>query len=600
MSSSTRGQHDAGAPEPASTGLTALFLSRPLRRAGGHIHRRCLRYALPSVHRPSACHSVRTITTPIMPASTDTELIGAIDCGTTSSRFFIFDSVANVVAQHQLEFEQIFPHPGWMEERAEDLLSSIETCIVGALKQLEERGYSKSNIKGIGITNQRETTVVWSKMTGKALHHAIAWPDTRNTSTVRKLAAKSDKGVSALREKTGLPISTYFAGVKLRWLLDNVKEVREAHDSGDLMFGTVDTWLLWNYTGGLKGGLHLTDVTNASRTMFMDLRKLAWDDSLLEFFGVKREILPEIVSNSEIYGKFTSGPLEGMPIAGIVGDQQAALIGNKCLSKGDAKNTYGTGCFLLYNTGDTPVFSEHGLLSTPAYKAGPNAKPVYALEGSIAVGGSSVKWVRDNLGLIKESQEIGDLAGQVKDTGGVYFVTGLSGLFAPYWDDTATGMIIGLTGYTTKCHIARATLEATCFQTKAILDAMLKDSKHHIEILKVDGGMTNSDVAMQLQADILGIEVERSEMRESTALGSALMAGSALGLFGWDVSKPETLAKVNTQGNRFFKPTTTEQDRKDRYAGWNRAIERSKGWNVDASEREDVGDPTDPKVAKGG
>jgi len=506
--------------------------------------------------------------------------IGAIDCGTTSSRFIVFDEKANVICTHQNEYPQYHPQPGWHEQRPVEIMSSIYTCIEGGLDKLVEKGYKREDVKGVGITNQRETACVWSRKTGRPVHNAVVWPDTRNTTTVRQLASKSDKGVDALKEKTGLPLSTYFAGVKLRWLLDNDQAVKAAHDSGDLLFGTVDTWILWNLTGGLDGGVFKTDVTNASRTMFMNLKTLAWDDELLDFFGVKKECLAEIVSNSEIYGKISSGSLKGLEIAGMIGDQQAALAGQKCLTAGEAKNTYGTGCFMLYHTGPDINISNHGLLTTMAYKAGPDATPQYALEGSIAVAGSSIKWTRDNLNLIEEADQIGKFAVEVDDTGGVYFVTGFSGLFAPYWDDTATGLMIGITAYTTKHHIARATLEATCFQTRAILDAMVADSGAELAILRVDGGMTNSSPAMQIQADILGIEVERPIMRESTAFGSALMAGNALGLFGWDLTKPETLKNVNTAGKTIFKSNITAERREEMYKGWNRAVERSKGWNI--------------------
>jgi len=512
--------------------------------------------------------------------------VASIDCGTTSARFIVFDATAKVIVTAQLEFEQIFPQPGHMEERPQDIMDAINKCIEQGVDELEKKGIKKSEIKGVGITNQRETACVWSRKTGKPLYNAIVWPDTRNTGTVRQLAAKSDKGVDAIKAKTGLPISTYFAGVKLKWMLDNVDAVKEAHDSDDLMFGTVDTWILWSLTGGLNGGLFLTDVTNASRTMFMSLKTLSWDDELLEFFGVKKSCLAEIVSNAEVYGKMSSGALQGVPIAGLIGDQQGALAGQKCLAAGEAKNTYGTGCFMLYHTGKEVVPSNHGLLTTVAYKAGKDATPQYALEGSIAVAGSSIKWTRDNLNLIDEADQIGKFAVQVDDTGGVYFVTGFSGLFAPYWDDTATGMLIGITGYTTKHHIARATLEATCFQTKAILDSMQADSGAKLAVLRVDGGMTNSDPAMQIQADILGIEVERPVMRESTAFGSALMAGHALGLFGWDLTNPKSLENVNVQGKTVFKSHIDSDRREKMYKGWNRAVERSKGWNIREEDKE--------------
>lgn len=523
------------------------------------------------------------------------ELIGSLDCGTTSTRFFIFDQYANVITSHQKEFKQHYPKQGWMEEDPEEIYESCLECVNKAIEKLEsETEYKRGDVKGFGITNQRETTLVWDKKTGKKLYNAIVWPDTRNTSTVKKLAKQSKDGLDALKEKTGLPISTYFAGVKLRWLLDNVKEVAEAHENKTLLFGTVDTYLLWKFTGGLDGGLLYTDVTNASRTMFMSLKTLDWDAELLEFFGVDKSCLAQIVSNSQVYGDMKCGSnLDGVPIAGLVGDQQGALVGNKCFQPGQAKNTYGTGCFMLLNTGEDIVASKNGLLTTVAFKPGKDAKAHYALEGSIAVAGSSVKWLRDQLGLIKEANDIGELAATVKDTGGVFFVTAFSGLFAPYWDDSATGTIVGLTGYTTKAHIARATLEATCFQTRAILDSMRKDSSTELKTMMVDGGMTNSDMCMQLQADILGADVIRPQMRESTALGSALLAGAALKLFGWDLEKPETLDKVNTAGAETFEPKVSDEERDKRYFHWERAVKRAMHWN------EDVDPEADPEARKG-
>jgi len=459
------------------------------------------------------------------------DLVASIDAGTTSIRFMIFDSTAAIVASHQKEFTQHYPHPGWHEQDAEEIITVAEECIAEACKKLGQQGkYSPADIKAVGITNQRETTVVWDKETGKPLAKAIAWPDTRTTHTVHQLAKKSEKGKDAVKEETGLPLSTYFAAVKLRWLLDNVEEVKKAHDEKTMLFGTIDCWILHNLTGR---AVHITDSSNASRTMFMDLQKQTWDPKLLEFFGVDAAILPEIRSSAEVYGEFGAGPLQGVKIAGMAGDQMAALVGNKCLKPGEAKNTYGTGAFLLYNTGTKLVSSQSGLLTTIAFKAGPHAPVHYALEGSIAVAGSATKWIRDSVGIIREASEVGTLAAEVEDTGGVYFVTAFSGLFCPYWDDTAAGTIVGLTAYTDKRHLCRATIEATCYQTAAILKAMEKDSGVKLKNLQVDGGMTNSDEAMQIQADILGIAVERPEMRESTALVSALLAGSALNLFGW-------------------------------------------------------------------
>ncbi|CAE6398346.1 unnamed protein product [Rhizoctonia solani] len=513
------------------------------------------------------------------------EFVGAIDCGTTSARFLVFDEFANVVAEHQSEFPQYFEHPGWHSHDPKEIQEVCESCVAETIKKLESQGYA---------ADSRETTVAWSRKTGKQLCRAIVWDDGRTKAEVtfyeKKLAEEGievkpgefKKGPEAVRNVTGIPISTYFSAIKLRWMIQHHREVREAHEQDDLLFGTVDSWLVYNLTGGANGGLHIVDVTNASRSLLMDLKTLQWSEPMLKFFGFKSSILPKIVSNSEVYGTIVKGkPLEGVRIAGIVGDQQGALVGNKCLKAGEAKNTYGTGAFLLFCTGDEVVLSKNGLISTVAYQAGPNSKPVYALEGSIAVAGSAIQWLRDGLGLIQNAPQINDLAGKVEDTGGVYFVTAFNGLLAPYWDASAGGILIGLTAYTTPNHIALATLEASAFQTRAILQAMAKDSGVDLQHLKVDGGMTNSDLAMQLQADIGGFEVIRPEMRESTALGSALLAGSAIRLFGWDISKPETLTRVNTKGSASFHPRTTKEQRVLKWLGWQRAVERSRGWNAE-------------------
>ncbi|MBW0507979.1 hypothetical protein O181_047694 [Austropuccinia psidii MF-1] len=582
------------------------------------------------------------------------EFVGAIDCGTTSARFFVFDQFANVIVSHQEEYNQHYPRPGWHEQDPLDWVKAIDNCIHHAIHHFKALGYDISQIKSVGITNQRETTIAWNKTTGKSLHNAIAWPDARTTSIVHALSAKKSKfgqGVDQLKVKTGLPISNYFTAIKLKWLVDNVEAVKEALESDNLLVGTVDTYLLWHYTGGVKGGIYLTDITNASRTMFMDLRTLNWCPDLVSFFGFDPNQLipklPKIVSNSDSFGHFVSHPnLSGVLISGLIGDQQSSLVGNQCFSLGESKNTYGTGCFMLYNTGEDPVQSTHGLITTPGYQLAPGGPTAYALEGAIAVAGSSVEWVKNNLGLISSSAQIGELAAEVPDTGGVYFVTGFSGLFAPYWDDTATGLLIGLTGFTTRAHIARATLEATCFQTKAILDAMALDQhvssiqntpscaiyssspffmpraghtpsssagsdfasgwrspitpgidqdvnrkqllaptstlpQGTLKLLKVDGGMTASDTLLQLQADLLGVDVERAEMKETTALGAALLAGHAIGLFGWDLNRPETLKAVNKFGKKVFRSKITAQERAEKYKGWNKAISKSKGWFED-------------------
>ncbi|BGP20182.1 hypothetical protein JCM10213_000733 [Rhodosporidiobolus nylandii] len=542
-------------------------------------------------------------------ADEETEFVGAIDCGTTSCRFYIFDQWADVVANYQLEFEQLHPEPGWHEHDPDTYCAQIDRCIAECMQQFEEKGHTKDQLKGVGIATQRETTLLWDKRTGEKLHNAIAWPDARNAPTVRSLRAKAETrtfhtpdgvivGEEGVRRLTGLPFSTYFSATKYVWLAANIPEVKEAAESGNLMIGTVDTWLAYQYTGGKDGGIHITDATNACRTLLYDLHKQDWSDELCDFFEVPKDALPKIVSNSEVYGHFKKGHiLEGIPIAGLIGDQQAALVGNKCLTKGDAKQTYGTGCFMLYNTGTDIVKSTHGLVTTVGYKMGPNNPLHYALEGSVAVGGSSVQWLRDNLGIIEHPREAGQLAEMVADTGGVYFVTGFAGLFAPYWDMRATGMMIGLSTFTTKHHIARATLEATCFQTRAILEAMAKDTaasapvqekakKNNgpagLKVLQVDGGMTGSDVTMQLQADILGIDVRRPLMRESTVLGAALLAGAALGLFDWDLSRPRSLIKVNRLDVKVFKPQITEEEKEWKYAGWVRAVDRARGWQTNS------------------
>ncbi|KAK4684182.1 glycerol kinase, partial [Tremellales sp. Uapishka_1] len=582
----------------------------------------------------------------------DGEFIGSVDCGTTSTRFIIFDKYAKIITEHQTEFEQILPHAGWHEQDPHHLIDSVKECMVKATEKLEWMGWKPTSIKGIGITNQRETTLCWSKKTGQALCNALVWDDTRTVGLLRQFETKLEeegieiddveepveealeklgmgvgteetafgekgevvdgvsavgrvlesfglvvragkrwrKGKEGLVDITGIPLSTYFSAIKLRWMIDHHKEVHQAHESDDLAFGTVDSWLVYNLTGAAEGGIHVMDVTNASRTLLISLKTLQWHPPLLRFFGLKASILPKIVSSAEKYGHVAESlgtQLSGVPIAGIVGDQQAALVGNKCLRKGEAKNTYGTGSFVLFNTGNEIVRSNEGLISTVAYQAGPASKPVYALEGSIAVAGSAIKWLRDQINLIEESSEMDMLAGSVKDTGGVYFVTAFSGLLAPYWDRDAAGTIIGLTSYTTSAHIARATLEAVCYQTRAVLDVIEHESGVKLEVLKVDGGVTNSDLAMQLQADIGGFKVCRPSMRESTALGSALLAGHALGLFGWDLNKPETLEEVNHADVHIFEPELEEKKRLKRIKGWEKAVARARKWHEEDEEAEE-------------
>ncbi|KAG0750379.1 hypothetical protein G6F57_002410 [Rhizopus arrhizus] len=510
---------------------------------------------------------------------TKKQFIGSIDQGTTSTRFVIFDQDGRVITYHQKEFEQHYLHPGWVEHDPHDILASVDTCIEHAIRKLSILGYEASTVSCIGITNQRETTVAWDSETGQPLCPAIVWSDGRTSNTVKELASqkhlpKEKQNANALKDICGLPLATYFSAVKLRWMLDHVPEVREAHEQNRLQFGTIDTWLIYNLTGGVENnGVLVTDVTNASRTMLMDIKTMEWSEEAIKFFGFEGIKLAKIVSSSCMYGKIHSGSLKGVPITGCLGDQQSALTGQKCFHVGDVKNTYGTGCFMLFNTGETPVYSQNGLLTTVAYQFGKD-KPVYALEGSIAVAGSSIQWLRNNMGIIDKSKDIGTLAGKVKDTAGVYFVTAFTGLLAPYWRNDARGTICGLTQFTQREHIARATLEAVCYQSRAILEAMNRDSNSPLRSLKVDGGMSNSDVCMQIQADILNIEVERPEMRETTALGAAIAAGLATGVW----KSIEDLNDVNVDGDTVFKPKISEEERNKMYTGWKEAITRSLGW----------------------
>ncbi|MCJ1313087.1 Glycerol kinase [Agyrium rufum] len=519
------------------------------------------------------------------PSSEDEWFIGSIDQGTTSSRFLIFDRTGTPVASHQIEFKQMYPHSGWHEHDPHELITSVETCIEEATKQFKEMGHGISQIRTVGITNQRETTMVWDCETGEPLYNAIAWPDTRTQSLVREL--KNREGASKLQNLCGLPLSTYPSAVKLLWILANCPKAKESYEAGRLAFGTVDTWLLYRLNGGSKRNIFVTDATNASRTMFMNLEKLAYDDELLSFFKIDPEKikLPKIVpsADAEAFGCFDSGPLQGVCIAGCLGDQSAALVGQCAFSPGRAKNTYGTGCFLLYNVGEKPVLSTHGLLATVAYDFGKRYKPIYALEGSIAVAGSGIKFLVHNMGFIEASHKVSELALKVKDNGGCVFVTAFSGLFAPYWIDDAKGTIFGITQHTQKGHIARATLEATCFQTKAILDAMEKDSGHKLEQLAVDGGMCNSDLCMQIQSDIIGIPVDRPFMRETTALGAAIAAGFAVELW----KEFEELKEINQSGRTVFTPKISTHDSGVMYKRWSRAVEMSKGWLEESSDADD-------------
>jgi glycerol kinase len=447
--------------------------------------------------------------------------LGALDQGTTSTRFIVFDRGGRIVAMAQEEHEQIYPSPGWVEHDPDEIWRRTQDVI---RKALDQKILRPQDLAAIGITNQRETAIIWNKKTGRPIANAIVWQDTRVEGMVVDFAKQG--GLDRFRAKTGLPLSTYFSALKIRWLLENVAGARRLAETGELLFGTVDTYLLWQLTGGTEGGVHLTDVTNASRTQLMNLSTLDWDTETLTAFDIPKNLLPRIVSSSEIYGEATLECIAGVKIAGVLGDQQAALFGQTCFRPGEAKNTYGTGCFLLMNTGERAVTSTCGLLTTVGYKLG-SAPTVYALEGSVAITGALVQWMRDNLGLIEKSSDIEDLARGARDNGGVYFVPAFSGLYAPYWRSDARGVIAGLTRFAGKTHLARAVLEATAFQTREVLEAMEKDSEIHLFSLRTDGGMVGNELLMQFQADILNIPVLRPVIRETTALGAAYVAGLA-------------------------------------------------------------------------
>ena len=499
------------------------------------------------------------------------QVAAAVDQGTTGTRFIIFSRRGELVSSCYEEHEQIYPRPGWVEHNPLEIWAKTLLVISGAL---DNSGIDPRAIAGLGITNQRETTVVWDRSTGRPLHNAIVWQCTRTQAICQQLL---DDGLEPLfRQKTGLVVASYFSGPKIKWLLDNVPEVRAKAAQGEALFGNMDSWLIWNLTGGVHGGAHLTDVTNASRTMLMNLSTLDWDDELLEILGIPRSMLPEIRPSSDrsLYGAtMPSGPLRAsIPVCGDLGDQQGALVGQTCFSPGEAKNTYGTGCFTLLNTGESIVPSKHGLLTTVAYGT-EKGKATYALEGSIAITGAAVQWLRDNLGLIKSVAETEEIAQSVEDSGGVYFVPAFSGLFAPYWDMYARGAIVGLTRYATRAHIVRATLEAICYQSLEVLEAMEADSGITLSTLKVDGGAVVNDFLMQLQADILGRSVVRPTVGETTALGSAYMAGLATGL--WDNLDD---LRANWGVDRVFEPSWDESRRESGYRDWKRAVERTKGW----------------------
>ena len=489
---------------------------------------------------------------------------GAIDQGTTSTRFMVFDHGGQVVSVDQKEHEQIYPKPGWVEHDALEIWERTQEMVKAGLGKIQ-----LSDLAAVGVTNQRETTVVWDRSTGQPVHNAIVWQDTRTDQICNDLSA--DGGQDRFRAKTGLPIATYFSGPKIKWILDNVDGVRAKAESGDVVFGNIDTWVIWQLTGGSDGGVHVTDVTNASRTMMMNLETLDWDDEILGILGVPRAMLPQIRASSEVYGE-AKGDLAGIPVAGDLGDQQAALFGQTCFAVGEAKNTYGTGNFLLLNTGNEAVQSKSGLLTTLAYKIG-DQPAVYCLEGAIAITGALVQWLRDNLGLIKESPEVEELAKTVDDNGGVYFVPAFSGLFAPYWRSEARGVIAGLTRYVNKGHLARAALEATAWQSREVVDAMNADSGVDLTSLKVDGGMVYNELLMQFQADVLDVPVIRPTVAETTSLGAAYAAGLATGFW----SEVEDL-RANWGKDKEWQPQMDADEREKEYGYWKKAVTRTFDW----------------------
>jgi glycerol kinase len=499
-----------------------------------------------------------------------TAYLGAIDQGTTSTRFIVFDRSGRIVSVAQKEHQQIFPKPGWVEHDPDEIWRRTKEVIAEAMNA---NGLRPRDLAAIGITNQRETTIVWNRKTGRPVYNALVWQDTRVDDAVAEFlrTGRNDR----IREKTGLPLATYFSGLKIRWILKNVPGAQNEADAGELLFGNIDCFLLWKLTGGVEGGIHVTDVTNASRTQLMNLSTLAWDEEMLEIFGIPESMLPKIASSSEIYGQARLESIHDVPIAGIIGDQQAALVGQACFDPGEAKNTYGTGCFMLENTGTEIVHSKFGLLTTVAYKLGD--KPAhYALEGSIAITGALVQWLRDNLELIQKSSDIEPLARTVNDNGGVYFVPAFSGLYAPYWKASARGVITGLTRYANKGHLARAVLEATAFQTREVVEAMERDSGIRLKVLRVDGGMVEDDLLMQFQSDILNLPVVRPAIKETTALGAAYVAGLAVGFY-----RDLTDLRTNWSIDRTWNPNMEEPVREHLYKSWKKAVTRSFDWLED-------------------
>jgi glycerol kinase len=496
--------------------------------------------------------------------------IGALDQGTTSTRFIVFDKAGRIVSLAQREHEQLYPKPGWVEHDSEEIWRRTQEVITDAM---HHKSLRPSDLAAVGITNQRETTVLWNRKSGRPIYNCLVWQDTRVEDAVSEFS-RHESGQDRFRDKTGLPLATYFSGLKVRWLLNNVPGAMELAESGDLLFGNIDTFLVWRLTGGVDDGIHVTDVTNASRTQLMDLQTLSWDKSMLDFYGIPECILPKIASSSEVYATAKIAAIRDVPIAGILGDQQAALVGQTCFRPGQAKNTYGTGCFLLMNTGPSPVLSKCGLITTVAFKLG--EKPAqYALEGSIAIAGALVQWVRDNLGLIEKSSDIETLARTVQDNGGVYLVPAFSGLYAPYWQASARGVITGLTRYANKGHLARAALEATAYQTREVVEAMEKDSKIKLDVLRTDGGMVENGLLMQFQADILNRDVVRPLTKETTALGAAYAAGLAVGFY----KNLEELC-ANWSVDRTWKPQMESAVREELYRNWKKAVIRSFDWTA--------------------
>lgn len=494
------------------------------------------------------------------------KFIAAIDQGTTSTRCMIFDHAGSVVAVDQKEHQQIYSQPGWVEHDPLEIWQRTQEVIEGALKKSK---IDPKEIAAVGITNQRETTLLWDRRTGEPVYPAIVWQDTRTAGICDELAEEG--GQERFRAQTGLPLATYFSGPKIKWILDNVPGIRAKAENGEIFFGNMDTWVIWNLTGGINGGVHVTDVSNASRTMLMNLTTLDWDEDILKILGIPKAILPDIRASSDIYGA-ASGLLKNIPVAGDLGDQQAALFGQTCFSAGEAKNTYGTGCFMLLNTGSKPVQSKNGLLTTLAYKIG-NEPAIYCLEGSIAIAGALVQWLRDNLRFFDFSKHIEEFARAVPDAGGIYFVPAFSGLYAPYWKNDARGVIVGLTRFVNRNHIARAALEATAYQTREVLDAMNADSGVALTALKVDGGMVYNELLMQFQADILGVPVIRPIVAETTALGAAYAAGLAVSF--WD--RVEDL-RANWGKDKEWHPEMSAQEREKRYKGWKKAVTRTFDW----------------------